>query len=101
MANNIKIQYTEITNILREIQAKLADVHTVYGSIQSNSALINDSWRSEAALRCITNINVRAEKLKETADNLKKVCDLIDKTSKKVMESDKKLANRFNDIIEE
>lgn len=101
MANNIKIQYTEITNALREIQAKLDDLQTVYGSIQNNSVLVNDSWQSEAALRFVSNINNQAKKLKETVDSIKKECDLIEKTSKKVIDSDKKLANQFNNIIEE
>lgn len=95
MANKIKVQYTEITNILNDIKAKLDDLNIVYENIIKNGELVKDSWNSEAALNCISKIEKKSDDLKKSISMMEKQKEVIDKTSKKVIESDKKIANKI------
>ena len=99
MANKIKVQYTEITNILNDVKAKLDDLNVVYENIKKNGELVKDSWQSEAALNCISKIEKKSDDLKKSISLVEKQKDVIDKTSKKVIESDAKIAKKIINVM--
>ena len=99
MAKNVKIQYAEINNLLSEVQARIDDINTVYNNINKNGALVNDSWRSKAALDTINEINKQKDKLKKAVDVIAKQKDVILSTSKKIIEIDNDLAKKFSNAL--
>lgn len=75
MAKGIKVHMDSINDICKQIDSLLSELDEILKRMDSNAALINDSWQSNAAIKYLDNINTQKKKLSEARqaiDNKKK-----------------------------